>query len=159
MRTLLIILLFSVTANAQPVYIALPVKTPAPLVTKTEVGLQVIAGFMDGWNQGIVHHHWGQGKWFWDQDSAWRNKYRDWPLNKREAFPGSKSIFVMFTDGNHLTQFFERSALTLSVVLAGKKELNEKRTFWHYALRYGVIFLINRAAFGIAYNLIFTRPK
>ena len=83
----------------------------APLIEKKDFliyAMQFIAGCADGANQAIVYHHAGAGTHFWDYNTSWKNKYRNYDAgDTRSAFFGSKSFFVGITDGNHLTRMGE----------------------------------------------------
>lgn len=41
---------------------------------------------------------------FWNPAISWKNKYKNWPDDKREKFLGSTTIFVGLTDAWHLFQ-------------------------------------------------------
>mgnify|MGYP003512534593 CR=1 FL=1 len=62
-----------------------------------------LSGMYKGFHEAINYRGYGKGEKFWDIRTRGRNKYKNWPNDTRERFPGSKTIFVVFTDGNHLT--------------------------------------------------------
>jgi hypothetical protein len=62
-----------------------------------------MSGLYKAGHEAINYKAFGKGSQFWDIRVSNQNKVKDFPNDMREAFPGSKTIFVMFTDGNHLT--------------------------------------------------------
>lgn len=58
---------------------------------------------------------WGD---FWNKSVSWRRKWKDGNPDKGEAFLGSSTVFVMFTDGWHLAQFFCYTSLCLMAFLS-----------------------------------------
>ena len=52
---------------------------------------------------GSVFSKWP--KWF-NPETSWKNKWKNGDRNQGEAFPGSSTVFVSFTDGWHLFQHF-----------------------------------------------------
>lgn len=59
---------------------------------------------------------WGDRQ-YWDPDLSWENKYKDWPLDPRPAFPGATTWLVGLTDGWHLAQTAMFSCFILAVLL------------------------------------------
>ncbi len=117
------------------------------------VALQVVSGFSNGLHEAIQAGHWGTGK-FWDSKISWKNKYRDFDNGDiRAKFVGSKSVFVGFTDGYHLTNLISHTAniATFTIALNTKEKLNFK-TILKKAL---ISAAANRAAYYVSYNLIF----
>jgi len=71
---------------------------------------QFVAGSADGLNQALVHHYLGIGNRFWDFQTSWKNKYKNYDKGDlRPAFPGATSVAVSFTDGYHLTRMVDRA--------------------------------------------------
>ena len=106
MRLLVTILLFPILVTAQQ-------KWYEP--TKKEVIGTVclsLSGMYKGFHEAINYRGYGKGEKFWDIRTSGRNKYKNWPTDTREKFPGSKTIFVVFTDGNHLTAAANTITLT-----------------------------------------------
>jgi len=71
-----------------------------------------LSGMYKGFHEAINYRGYGKGEKFWDIRTSGRNKYKNWPTDTREKFPGSKTIFVVFTDGNHLTAAANTITLT-----------------------------------------------
>lgn len=94
----------------------------------TIIVLQGISGAADGINQSIVFDGFGKGKDFWDFKTSWQNKYKDWPNDKREAFPLSKTLLVAYTDGYHLTRMISRwtSVITVGISFGELKDYDKK---------------------------------
>ena len=159
MRVLWVALvLLSANAMAQGVQpVDLHLKTPENKVSRTDIQIyvcQFLAGSADGVNQSLVHHYLGMGTRFWDFQNSWKNKYKDYDHGDlRPAFLGSKSVFVGFTDGYHLTRTIDRSFTTVSLGLA----LTEKNSFKQIVKKVITSTLINRAGFLLFFNVIFPR--
>lgn len=134
-----------------------------PLINKQEVKSYIlvgIAGAADGTNQAIVYHKLGQGHSFWDFNTSWKRKYRNFDAgDKRAAFPGSKTILVGFTDGNHLTRLIERGALTGAIIFSvGEFKDYPKNQRWKLALKKFILLsIVNRATFEFTYGVIFKK--
>ncbi len=127
-------------------------------VTKNDIfvySCMAVSGAADGVNQAIVHHEFGRTNKFWDYETSWKNKYRNIDEgDKRGAFFGSKSIFVAFTDGFHLTRFIDRT-FTLTALCISASELKEykKRDRWKVIVKKAVFStLSNRLAFDLTFN-------
>ena len=103
------------------------------------MGAMVVSGVAKGYNQAIIHHHYGRGNQFWDKTVSWQNKYKDYPTDQSAAYFGSKSILVFTTDGQHLTQAIDNTFLVTGTGLSVwdiKQELKEipKKDRWKYIL-------------------------
>lgn len=125
-----------------------------PLFEKKDLliySLQFIAGAADGMNQALVYHHALAGHPFWDYNTSWKRKYKDYDHgDMRAAFPGSKTWAVGITDGNHLTRMINRSFSLGSVMIAMSK--GER---WSEIIKEIVISsLINRLGFTLVYDHI-----
>ncbi len=115
---------------------------------------QFIAGSADGVNQALVHHYLGMGNRFWDFQTSWKNKYKNYDKGDlRPAFFGSKSITVSLTDGYHLTRAIDRSFSLGSVAFA----LGEKNSFKQIVKKVIISSLVNRAGFVLFFNVIYPR--
>ena len=112
---------------------------------------QFVAGSADGVNQSIVHHYLGMGNRFWDFQTSWKNKYKNYDEgDTRSAFFGSKTFAVGLTDGYHLTRLIDRSFVLGSVAFA----LSEKNDWKSIAKKTIISALVNRAGFALTYNII-----
>jgi hypothetical protein len=115
---------------------------------------QFIAGSADGVNQALVHHYLGMGNSFWDFQTSWKNKYRNYDKGDlRPAFFGSKSLTVALTDGYHLTRAIDRSFSLGSVAFA----LGEKNNLKQIVKKVIISSLVNRAGFVLFFNVIYPR--
>ena len=127
-------------------------------ITKNDVAiitLGAVSGAADGVNQNLAHWRWGKGKQFWDVKTSWKNKYKDFDNgNTDAAFFGSKTVFVAFTDGYHLTRMIDRSAMLLSIgISAGELAKYDKKDKWKVILKKILLSSIsNRIAFNIVYQ-------
>ena len=62
--------------------------------------LTFIAGIFNSVMDTISHKGGGilpKGKW-WSMNESWRNKWKNGDPKQGEAFPGSSTVFVLFTD-------------------------------------------------------------
>jgi len=88
----------------------IPVKVSVPKFyhfSKNEIvsiPVMALSGMYKAYREAINYKGFGRGEKFWDIRTSHQNKYRNWPTDLRERFPGSKTIFVPFIDGNHLMQ-------------------------------------------------------
>lgn len=113
---------------------------------------QFLSGSADGVNQALVHHFLGMGNRFWDFQTSWKNKYKNYDLGDlKPAFPGATSIAVSFTDGYHLTRMIDRAFSLGSLGFA----LGEKQSFKSIAKKIIISSLVNRAGFILFYNVIY----
>lgn len=90
------------------------------------------------WNNDDRHSFWGVGSWLRKYAAApapdnWY--YRFFKLEYKERFPGSATIFVMFTDGYHLSQAVFLILLCISIATH-----NLFFNWWIDAIIYRVIF-------------------
>jgi len=121
----------------------------------TIMALGAVSGAADGVNQNLAHWRWGKGRQFWDVKLSWKNKYKDFDGGDKSArFWGSKSVFVAFTDGYHLTRSIDRTAMLLSVgINSGELKEYEKKDRWKVVLKKMAISgIFNRLAFNIIYK-------
>ena len=127
-------------------------------ITKNDAAIIVlgaVSGTADGVNQNLAHWRWGKGKQFWDVKTSWKNKYKDWDGgNTDAAFFGSKTVFVAFTDGYHLTRMIDRGAMLLSIgISAGELAKYNKKDKWKVILKKILLSSIsNRIAFNLTYK-------
>jgi len=96
------------------------------------IPLMALSGYYKATREAINYRGFGKGDKFLDINTSWKNKYKNWPEDKSERFPGSKTIFVMFTDGNHL--FGAANTITLTAgsyfVLSDIKDEWKKYKGW-----------------------------
>lgn len=115
---------------------------------------QFVAGASDGVNQALVHHYLGIGNEFWDFQTSWKNKYKDYDDGDlRPAFFGAKSFAVGFTDGYHLTRLVDRSFTTASLVFC----ISDKNDWKSIMKKVLISAAVNRVGFGLTYDVIFHR--
>ena len=99
--------------------------------TKNEVAGMVcltISGVYKAYHEAINYKGFGKGNQFWDIRVSNQNKYKHWPDDLREKFPGSTTIFSPFIDGNHLTGALNTgtyTAGTFFVLIDIKSELKQ----------------------------------
>lgn len=153
----LIVLLLPLSSLAQKTWLK-------PFITKNDVVIyscQAIAGTADGYNQTLIHHYNGfrraypnLDEKFWNPKISDRNKYKNYPSDTREAFLGSKTIFVFVTDGFHLTRFIDRSFTTFSVAISYGDIMSYPKNQRVLVIIKKLVLssLANRLAFNIVYS-------
>lgn len=82
----------------------------------------VTAGFLDGQAEILKFRyssykrvHPNTNPQWSDPSISWLNKYKDWPADKRERFPGSKTIFAWATDKYHMNRTLRNGLMCGSV--------------------------------------------
>ena len=122
-------------------------------------GSMTLSGIAKGYNQAIVFHHYGRGKQFWDNSISWQNKYKNWPVDQSEAYLGSKTVLVAFSDGQHLTEALNTTFLIGGTMLLSwnakdeLKQLPKNQRIWAFIFRKVFIpTLIRGIAFEVTYQ-------
>ena len=80
---------------------------------------------------------------------SWQNKWADGDPAQGEAYPGSSTIFVLFTDSWHLAQFFMFTCFEVIILLL----LYKLYKFKWYSLF--MIFIGMKIIFGLTFELFF----
>ena len=126
----------------------------------------IIAGIARAISNKIIFHYrtsvFRYRDWF-NPEKSWRNKWKlvdGNPLKVNgklvERYPGSSTIFVLFTDAFHLFEFIFRITFATSFILATMLLTTSN---W-FAFSYLVIYLIFAGTFHIFFTYFFTRqPK
>lgn len=126
---------------------------PAQITKKQIYGYSAsaLSGFFYGLNQATVHHKFNEGKQFWDPRLSFKNKYKNWPTDKKAKFPGSKTWLVWTTDAQHLTSTLEKGFLITGVVAL---TLDSKKKNWKAILLKDIIIpsLIRGIVFEVTFN-------
>jgi hypothetical protein len=86
---------------------------------------------------------------FFNPKISWRNKWKDGDPEKGEAYPGSSTVFVLFTDAWHLAQFLMFTCFEVAVIFL----LYKLYRFNWYILT--LIFLGMKVLFGMTFELFF----
>ena len=95
-----------------------------------KVAAIAIAGIANGYMDTLQFHYgrsifpqedtedeyFGRGYGFWNPGVSWKNKYRDYPTDKRPKFFLSTTLLVMFTDGWHFTQFIMNTCIIVAAM-------------------------------------------
>lgn len=111
--------------------------------------LTVVGGFSYGVGETLIHHHStsvfsGAPQTSFFGSRSWERKYRNYPHNKAERFPGSKTILVGATDGYHLSRTLSNLSRTMSIVTYKPPP---KR--WHKIIDFAII----QASFSAGFHL------
>ncbi len=127
-------------------------KKPLNTNDKIVMASQFVSGAADGINQAIQVHGLGAGKSFWDYQTSWKRKYKDFDAgDTRAAYLFSKSAFVAGTDGYHLTRFISRSTMTATIII-DKTDLKSWKAVVGKLL---IMSFANRLGFWLTYDVIF----
>lgn len=59
----------------------------------------------------------GQGEIYWNPAISWRNKYKDYPMDKRPKFIGATTFLVSLTDAWHLLKTLMLACYHLAILL------------------------------------------
>ena len=70
---------------------------------------------------------------FWEQGLGSLNKYKNGTPSDGEKFPGSTTIFVIFTDAWHLFWFLSETLMVLASVI-----ITLKFSFWFVIIAFGI---------------------
>jgi len=140
-KFILTILLFPIMLSAQDTTYAeqlswteqIPVKVSVPKFyhfSKNEIigmPLMSLSAYYKATREAINYRGFGKGEMFWDINTSWKNKYKNWDKgDTRAKFPGSKTVLVMFTDGNHLMG----AANTLTLTVGSYFVLSDFKSEW-----------------------------
>ena len=87
---------------------------------------------------------------FWNPDKSWRNKWKDGSTTK-ERFLGSSTVFVATTDGWHLANAVNKTALIGAIVL----KMGHKQPFRYYLYDFAIYSAAYSAGFWTVYELIY----
>ena len=88
---------------------------------------------------------------FFDPDLSWRNKWKNGNAEEGEAYPGSSTVFVLFTDAWHLFQFLMFSCFNLIILVLAHRIWKLK---WYL---YILLFVSINFLFGLTFELFFAR--
>ena len=88
---------------------------------------------------------------FFDPDLSWRNKWKNGNPEEGEAYPGSSTVFVLFTDAWHLFQFLMFSCFNLIILVLAHRIWKLK---WYL---YILLFVSINFLFGLTFELFFAR--
>lgn len=113
------------------------------------LGLNVLAGYSYGMAETWTHHHaesvFSQSRpQSFTGSMSWVRKYKNYPHDTREAFVGSKNVFVWTTDVYHLSRAIERNSVRVSMITYKPPQSN--RTI-HRILDYILLTLSFQAGF------------
>lgn len=134
------------------------------------VGILLI--FLSGASNGLhetVHYHWSAfervfpnaEKQYWKPlgdcndifKGSWVNKYKDYPKDKSEAFPGSTTVFVFLTDAKHLLSEFFKWFAWIGVYLIVSSAM--LKTKYNWLLIPMGCYIVHSIGFHLIYTLIF----
>jgi hypothetical protein len=86
---------------------------------------------------------------FLNPSISWRNKWANGDPAQGEAYPGSSTVFVLFTDGWHLAKFFMLTCFEVAILLL----LYQLYRFKWYSMI--MIFLGMKILFGLTFEPFF----
>lgn len=94
-------------------------------------------------------------QWY-DPRISWENKYEDWPIDTRAAYPGSKTWLAWTTDGWHLAKTTQLKSMQLAVVFYNPNK--EKRKWWWPVADVAVSSLMFSAGWSLS-NHFLVKPE
>jgi hypothetical protein len=102
------------------------------------------------YSKSIFAQH-GMNQEFFDPDLSWKNKWQNGNPEEGEAYPGSSTVFVLFTDAWHLFQFLMFTCFEVIILILIHKIWKLK---WY---AYALLFLGMKFLFGLTFELFFSR--
>lgn len=113
-----------------------------------------VGGGNRGLNQAILFRNYGKDDPFWDLSLGSKRKYKDFDNGDLSAaFPGSKTVFVGFTDGYHGTNMGQTMCYVGGALIIGFDMLkNYDRPALAMLKKLALFFIANGIAFKIAYK-------
>ena len=75
--------------------------------------LIILSGILNAMHDALYHEKILDFSDYWNPYKSWTRKYKNRDKEQGEAFIGSTTVFVMFTDGIHLIKFFMYSFLII----------------------------------------------
>jgi len=93
----------------------------------------------------------GMNQKFFDPKISWQNKWKNGNSEEGEVYPGSSTMFVLFTDAWHLFQFGMFTCFNVIILILINK-IRKLRWYQFVLLFFGMNFL-----FGLTFELFFTR--
>jgi hypothetical protein len=91
--------------------------------------------------------------YFWNPTISWRNKYKRRLPEKGERFPGSTTVFVMFTDAFHLAQALMNFFIIVTII-TGLNALVDVTWDWY---DYILVFVAYKASYGFTFEIFFRK--
>lgn len=113
-----------------------------------------VGGYSRGINQAILFRNYGKDDPFWDIKLGSKRKYKDFDNGDLSAaFPGSKTIFVGFTDGYHGTNMAQTMCYTGGALIIGFDMLkNYDKPALAMLKKLAIFFIANGVSFKMAYK-------
>jgi hypothetical protein len=94
-----------------------------------------------------------QNEQWWNPDISWKNKYRDYDNgDTREAYLGSRTLFVWLTDAWHLAQTIETLGWVLALLAIIRFGYLSIRNSWKTI---GTFFVLSLLAFYSGFMLLY----
>jgi len=135
------------------------------------LGLQAIAGVWEGLHQANRHHFYVmEEKWpninkQWWGPKGWENKYaRDengnfipstsfWDFASYKAkYPGSTTVFVVFTDADHFLKSGQSLFTNLGVFI-NIYNMKPYKKLWYYPVDWALNLFVKKAAFELVHGV------
>jgi len=107
------------------------------------LGMSFVSGMSDGIGDNLQFKYdqtiFVNNPKFWNPEISWKNKYKDWPTDKRAKFPMSTTSLVFLTDGWHLSRTISRTSFRISTITYKQPEKDIK--IWHKIADFSLMFL------------------
>ena len=120
--------------------------------------LIAVAGVADGVNQAINHDYAAFQRTFpdanddfWNPAVSWKNKYKNHDSRQGEAFIGSTTLLVSFTDGNHLTRMINHTCLIGGIAI---RPWGQKEKWYWYVADFAASMLVYKGTMTLTYEMI-----
>lgn len=134
----------------------------APIVS---MSFAFLGGCARGIHDGAYYHYPAFKRKFpnssdwWNPETSWERKYKDWPIDTRPAFPGAKGPMAWVTDQDHFFKAVDYGATFASAgwhgITVGVNISNKHRRHWsHYALDALLISASRSAGAYLWYDVI-----
>lgn len=117
--------------------------------------LSAVAGLSDGVSDANFFHHSFRGSQYADYYLSWHNKWKNGDPAQGEAFLGSSTVFVVFTDLYHQTSFTRDGCQSVSVAVSFQDLKDIKHKWKFILLKAGINYGSNRVGHFITYDIIF----
>lgn len=123
----------------------------------------ILAAIFNAGMDKLVHHYSssifnGNKPLFWDPAQSWRNKYKNYPTDKRPKFPFATTILVWATDGWHLFKQGMLSTQAVPWAFCIYWILPDGwNSPWHWLAIYIGVRILWAGTFHIFYHRIFER--
>ena len=94
----------------------------------------------------------GLSEQWWNPDLSWTNKYKNWPIDQRAAWPGAKTWSSFLTDGWHANQTLYLKTGQIAIITY--KAPPKKSEWWFYLLDAAAYSLLFSAGWHLSNEVL-----